>query len=319
MNGPQASPARPTPAAAAVLRFGKLAAATLIVALLGGGAPHAATTYLTARQISDRGNRLGLLAVSLDFNTQPSSQTVGGGWLVVDGLLSGSRDRVKIVGTGFPDYIGRTFYAGLAPVKGQDHLNVQTISLLEWVEALDADGTLDTDLGIVFGEVRDAAGAPIAGASVTITPGAGEVFYFDDAGAPSTTLTETSTTGRYVILDVPPGNVAVNAAFLPGGPLGQSLGGGVGTLLGRAYGRVVKNQVTGLLLDPVESIGGTARDETGASVAGARIDWDFDTDFADFTDGAGVFAISGLAPGLDLTLRGSATGYRPALTFRRSR
>jgi hypothetical protein len=74
-----------------------------------------------------------------------------------------------------------------------------------------------------------------------------------------------------------------------------------------------------MLLDPVESLAGSVTSETGASVPGALIAWDFDTDFAALADGAGHFTIAGLAPGLDATLRGSATGYRPAFTFRRSR
>ena len=298
-----------------------IAGAAAIVALLCGDASRAATTYLSARQDSDKGHRLSLVSVSMDFNSQPKSLTAGGGYVVLDGILSGSQDRLKFSGGGFVDYIGRTFYAGLAPVLGQEHLLVETGSLNQWEAVLDPDGTIDENLGIVFGEVRDAAGAPIAGATVSITPDeGGHLFYFDDAGQPSLALTETSSSGRFIFLDVQPNNVAVNAAFLSEGPNGERLGGGpAGTLLGRAYGRVVKSLVTGFLLDPVETIGGGAVSESGAAVGGALINWDFDTDFAAFADGAGRFTIAGLAPGLDYTLHGSATGFRPALTYRRSR
>src|SRR5262249_1231698 len=217
-----------------------LALASAIVALLSGDVSRAATTYLSARQDSDKGHRQSLVSVSMDFNSQPKSLTAGGGYVVLDGILSGSRARLKFSGGGFMDYIGRTFYAGLAPVLGQEHLLLETGSFNTWEQVLDPDGTVDENLGIIFGEVRDAAGAPIAGATVTITPDeGGHLFYFDDAGAPSLTLTETSTSGRFIFLDVPPGDVAVNAALLSGGPSVERLGGGpVGTLLGRAYGRV---------------------------------------------------------------------------------
>lgn len=302
-------------------RRAAIVAAVAIAAVLTGGASLAATTYLAGRQDSDKGNRQAVLLVTLDFNTQPTSTTGGGGFVVVDGVLAGSQDRIKITGGGFADYIGRTFYAGLGPILDQEYLNVELASLADWEDALDSDGTIDEELGVVFGEVRDASGAPVAGATVTITPDeGGHLFYFDDAGEPSLTLTETSSSGRFVFLDVPPGTIAVNAALLSGGPQGEPLGGGpAGTLLARAYGRVVKSVVTGLLLDPVETIGGAAVSETGAPVAGALIEWDFDTDFAAFANGAGQFTIAGLAPGLEYTLRGSATGFRPALTYRRSR
>lgn len=264
----------------------------------------ATTTFIQGRETTDAGNRVAGIAVTLDEVPDITSSTVGGGVFVLDGLLPGSRDRASLTGGGIQDYLGRTFYSGILPVLDQDHLTVDATSLQDWADALDPDGTLDETMGVVFGAVVDSTGAPVSGATVSITPGAGDVFYFDNEGSPDPKAVQTGALGRYLILNVPPGSVAVNAAS-------------GGTLIGRAYGRVAANKVTGLPLHPTTTVSGDATDETGTPVSGALVSWDFDADFALFADGAGHYDLPGLAEGLDITLRGSAAGFKPALTFSR--
>lgn len=276
-----------------------------LVLLLGASRALAgSSTFVQGRATTNLGNRFAGVSVALDEVPQTTSTTVGGGFYLLDNVLPGSRDRVRMSGGGIHDFIGRTFYAGLLPVLSRDHLTVEESSLLDWDEALDPDATFDETMGIVFGAVMGSTGAPVSGATVSITPGAGDVVYFDDAGVPDTEAVQTGALGRYLILNVPPGEVAVNAAQ------GKNL-------LGRAYGRVEADVVTGLSLHPTHSVSGDAIDELGAPVPGALISWIFDTDFAVFADGAGHYDLLGLADGLDVTLRGEAPGFRPARTFSR--
>jgi hypothetical protein len=245
-------------------------------------------TYLQGRATSDKSKRIPSLTTAFDQVSGIGSTTTGGGYFVMGGIVDGARDRVTISGSGFENYLGPSFYAGVEPITAQEHLIVESTSLDAWATILDADGTLDATKGVVFGEVVDALGLPVRSATVSISPGQGDVFYFNDTGTPDPLAIETGTNGRYLILDVPPGNVAVNAH------IGKSL-------TGRAYGRVAADKVTGLPLAPTRTLSGTARDEMGSAVPGALIAWDFDTDFAAFADGAGGYLLTGLADGLDLT------------------
>jgi len=174
------------------------------------------------------------------------------------------------------------------------------------VIALDPDGTLDNTLGVVFGRVLDQAGAPVAGATVTVTPAGGSIFYFDATGAPAVSATSTGPNGWFLVLNAPPSNPVRIDAWSGATPIGT------------VYGRIVANTVAGLSPRPAVAVQGSAVDEAGNAVGGASIVWDFDPGIGASADGAGAFSLSGLAGELDVTLRGVAGGHRPALTFRRA-
>jgi hypothetical protein len=60
--------------------------------------------------------------------------------------------------------------------------------------------------------VTDCAGAPITGATVAFGPAAGRVVYLS-GGLPSSSATETDSTGVALGLNVPPGNNTITATF----------------------------------------------------------------------------------------------------------
>src|SRR5206468_6007470 len=117
------------PAAAALA-----AAATALTSLLLTLSPaSAATTFVQGRETTDKGARVGQLTVSFDIASGPSGGTVGGGFFVIDGLLTGSRDRVRIAGGGvIADVSGPTFYAGTSPILEQEERVVEFASLTRW-------------------------------------------------------------------------------------------------------------------------------------------------------------------------------------------
>ena len=144
---------------------------------------------------------------SIVFDTAPeiTGEATQGGFFVVDGLLAGARNRMLFTGS-LSQMVGPTFYAGTVPVLGRQELGLDPVTLTSWVSALDPDGTLDNTLGVVFGRVLDQAGAPVAGAAVTVTPAGGSIFYFDATGAPAVTATSTGPNGWFLVLNAPPAN-----------------------------------------------------------------------------------------------------------------
>jgi hypothetical protein len=69
----------------------------------------------------------------------------------------------------------------------------------------------EPDKGIVLVIVLDCAGQPIAGATVSSTPEAGDVIYADNMGIPDDAATSTGNQGLAFLINVPGGPVTVNA------------------------------------------------------------------------------------------------------------
>ena len=260
----------------------------------------ATTSFVQGRVSSDTGAGVPQAALSLDTGTAGASTTAPGGLFVFDGLFAGTRDRFRASAGAFAPFVGPTVYAGAKPRQGLELLGVEAASLGSWAAAFDSDGTLDASLGIVFGEVKDGAGAPVAGATVSLEPPGGDAFYFTDDGDPDASAVVTGATGRFLVLNVPPGFVKVAGS-----------NGGV------VYGRAIAGTVSGLSPEPPAAVAGSATDETGGAVSSALVTWDFDPAIVTTTDGAGGFSLTGIAQGLDASLRGLAPGYRTALSFRR--
>ena len=282
-----------------------------LAAFLLPGLALAASTFVTSRAVTDKGTGPRFLVVDMDIATGRSTTTAMEGYWLVDRILPGSRDRVTVQGSGIENFIGPTFYSGERPAFPAGSLLLESSSLLDWVDVLrdgsaDGNGDLDGSLGVVFGELRDELGGTVAGATVSVSPTGGTLFYCDDAGTPDPALQATTSSGRFLVLDVPPGELTVEAWA-------------ASERIGRAYGRVLAGWTSGLGPAPLFHVTGGARDESGAAVGGAAIEWDLDASVAGSTDGAGAFSLQGLVRGLDVTLRGSASGYRPALTFRHER
>ncbi len=297
---------------------GKAVPAAVVAAVLIGAGPArgATTTWIQGRTISDTGGRYPNLALNLDVLSEKQTGTVGGGWYLVDGIVPGSYDRMKVVGGGLEDGIGGTFFTGAASVSVPDVLVVESSSVNRWADLLadgtvDGNGDLDSSLGVIFGEVRNAAGVPVAGATVSVLPAGGELYYFNEAGDPDPTATATPSTGRFLVLSYPPGDCVVTASASPG--FGEA------GILGRSYGRVIANTVSGLSAEPFLPVAGTAVDEAGFPVAGAVVSWSFDGTVNAVAGAEGGFLLNGVPRGLDLGLSGEAPGFRPALTFRRLR
>lgn len=236
---------------------------------------------------------------------------------MLDSLRAGSYDRVTVSGGGIEPCIGPTFFTGASPVAGLDMLIVETASLAEWKSLVDHDATSDDDedpdaeLGAIFGVVRDAAGNPVAGATIETSPPAGAISYFNEEGVPDPFTFATTSSGRFIVLDMPEFDYTVTAYT------GTSMLGA--PAIGRAYGRVAAMMVSTLSPTPFRPIQGTVSNEAGAPVANASVAWVFDSSVATTTNAGGTFFLREIPDGLDLTVRAQATGFRPSLTFRRSR
>lgn len=298
------SPARAR-SAADLCRSAAVLTAFVLALGLARSARAETTTFVQGRLTSDTGSRAAGSVLSLVSGAPGLTTTAPGGLFVLDGLFSGTRDRLRVAGGSLAGFVGPTFYAGATPRLGDELSPVESVSLLAWMTAVDSDGTFEATEGIVFGAVRDAAGAPVTRATVTIDPPDGDIFYFNEAGVPDPAATATPASGRFLILNVPPGLISVTA-LTGGAPAGV------------VYGEAIADVVSGLSPTPPSTVGGLALNETGGTVSSALIEWDFDPAVATMTAGDGSYSLGGLARGLDATLRGTAPGFKGALTFRRS-
>lgn len=298
--------------------------ASIFLGVTGCAHAAAATAFLEGEVVSDTGARISGLQIALHSGAATSSTTGNGGLFVLDGLFVGGREQLRVTGEAFEGYIGPRLYVGTTSLLDRRFTSVESPSLTAWATEFDADGTLDPAFGIVFGAVLDAAGSPVSGAVLSMSPSDGDVFYFDDAGAPDRTAVATGATGRYVVLNVPPGpiNVCAEPGSTAAGSTAVRPAGACDPqappTIAVASGRTLADTIAGLDLRPPGTLAGVTRDEAGAAVGGAAIVWEADTAVATAADGAGAYSLKGITEGLDATLRATAPGYRTALTFRRS-
>lgn len=291
------NPRIPTPA---VSRTGFVVVAILTFAL---SPALAATTWMQGRAFDGDEDPFGFgRDLTLGSGGAATNLIGTAGYFAINDLLPGSRDRF-CVGADFTfTACSEERYVSLEPQAGRRLTLINESDLTAWRTAVMMDG--DGTLGSIFGVVRDAAGQPVAGATVTITPPSGSLFYFDSTGTPVATG-PTDASGRFLVLDATAGD------FIARADIG-------GSTVGLAYGSVVDTEFSGLALAPPLAIGGTVVDESGAGVSGASVSWDFDSAVATASAGGGVWTLPETADGLDLTVRATATGFVEGLTFRRS-
>jgi hypothetical protein len=166
-------------------------------------------------------------------------------------------------------------------------------------------------LGAIFGRVRGAEGSGAPGATVTLTPGVGEVRYFDAFGVPDPSLAATSASGLFAVFNVPVGNVTL-AAIAPNEVIRSAVAPS------RA-GTVTSGSLFGARLITLE---GRVQDEnfrtskvTGAAVTILEYPY-----LATVTNGAGVFSFNALDANRipadePLTLRIERNGFKICYTF----
>lgn len=73
--------------------------------------------------------------------------------------------------------------------------------------------TRDTKKGDIAGVVVNDKDQALVGAEVTINPSSGIVYYIDDNGNPDLSLTKTGSSGKFIILNVTPGNYELTATL----------------------------------------------------------------------------------------------------------
>jgi len=149
--------------------------------------------------------------------------------------------------------------------------------------AQSAGTTLVPGRGTLIGKVTELGGrksAAVVSAADLRGNALGEVFYFPEEGSlPACCLSGTDSSGRFVIFNLPPGDIFLSARAETDSAIGTGRIQSVGRALGFAFGdavSLVKVAITSLGSEsppPPGTVGmsGTVRDENGLAVGGAQI------------------------------------------------
>ena len=255
-------------------------------------------------------------SVTLGSGAPQSSSIARGSLFVLDKLAPGSRDRLCSSFTSLGTTCNETRYIPLTPATFQSLTILPSGQLAEWRSSVSMEG--DGTLGAVFGVVQGASGAPVAGATITINPPSGALYYFDSDGTlciGASTLSssdsdgtlcvmgETSSSGRFLVLDTLAGDFVASAEA-------------DGTTIGMAYSVASDRTTTAVTLLPPITLAGRVVDSSGNGLSGATVFWDFDGAVSSTSSAGGDWTLTGVARGLDLTLRAAAAGFKAGATFR---